>query len=157
MKGDPFLELLLELGLLGLGLLDGHAFGAGLLELAHPGLELLYLLILLSLVGDVLAHLLLLFHVDTGTEKMVRVGLGLLYLLVPCSIAGLQPLLYPVELFDALLAELMALGQQVVQALEVEVLASLAIAEFTEPSLLHRLKAVGGVVWTARPALRLIN
>ena len=101
--------------------------------------------------------MLLLLHVDTGIEKLVRVGLGLLYLLLPRFIGGLQPHLYPVELRDPFLAELITLGQQVVQALEVEVLASLAIAEFTEPSLLHRLKAVDRVVWAALPTKRLIN
>ena len=93
LKGNPFPELLLEFNLLSLGLLNGHAFGTGLLELAHLGLEFLYLLIVLSLVGYVLVHLLLLLNVDSGTEKLVRDGLGMLYLLLPCSIAGLQPLL----------------------------------------------------------------
>ena len=157
LKGNPFPELLLEFNLLCLGLLDGHAFGSSLLVLVHLGLEHLYLLLELNLVGYVLVHLLLLLHVDTGTEKLVRVGLGLLYLLVPLSVAGLQPLLDPIELRDPLLAEQMALGQQVVQALEVEVLAPLAIAELTEPLLLHRLKAVDRVVWAALPAKRLIN
>ena len=109
MNGDPFLELLLELGLLSLGLLDGHTFGASLLKLAHLGLELLYLLLVLSLVGYVLVHLLLLLHVDTGTEKLVRDGPSLFYLLLPCFIAGLQKLLCLVELLDPVFAELIAL------------------------------------------------
>ena len=146
LKGDLFFQLLLEFCLLGLGLLDGHRLGAGLLKLVHLGLEFVYLLRVLNFVGYVLVHLLLLLHVDTGTEKLVRVGLCLLYLLLPRFIGGLQPLLYPVELRDPLLAELIALSQQVVQALEVEVLALLVIAEIPETLLFLRLKAASRVV-----------
>ena len=93
LKGNPFPELLLELNLICLGLLDSHRFGTCIFVLAHLCLEHLYLLLELNLVGYVLVHLLLLLYVDTRTEKLVRDGLGMLYLLLPCSIAGLQPLL----------------------------------------------------------------
>ena len=93
LKGNPFPELLLELNLICLGLLVSHRFGTCIFVLAHLGLEHLYLLLELNLVGYVLVHLLLLLYVDTRTEKLVRDGLGMLYLLLPCSIAGLQPLL----------------------------------------------------------------
>ena len=109
LKGNPFPELLLEFNLLCLGLLDGHAFGSSLLVLVHLSLEHLYLLLELNLVGYVLVHLLLLLHVNTGIEKLVRVGLGLLYLLLPCFVAGLQKLLCLVELLDPVFAELIAL------------------------------------------------
>ena len=109
LKGNPFPELLLELNFICLGLLDSYRFGTSIFILAHLGPEHLYLLHELNLVGYVLVHLLLLLHVDTRTEKLIRVSLGLLYLLLPCFIAGLQKLLCLVELLDPVFAELIAL------------------------------------------------
>ena len=88
---------------------------------------------------------------------MVRDGPSLLYLLLPCSIAGLQPLLDLVELRDSLLAELIALGQQVVQALKFKVLGLLAISDISEPSPLFRQRKVDDDVGDAQLTKRLIN
>ena len=51
LKGNSFPELLLELNLLCLGLLDGHAFGSNFLILAYFNLELIYLLRLLNIIS----------------------------------------------------------------------------------------------------------
>ena len=59
LKGDLFLELLLKLCLLGLGLLDGNALGADLLILENYIFELINLLSLLSSSGLGLVKLLL--------------------------------------------------------------------------------------------------
>ena len=69
---------------------------------------------------------------------MVSVGLGLLYLLELFFVEGLQPLLGTLELLDPLFTELMAPGQQVVQALEVQVLGLLTVADSSQPMLLFR-------------------
>ena len=138
LKGNPFPEQLLELNLICLGLLDSYRFSTSIFILAHLGIEYLYLLHEHFLVGYVLVHLLLLLHVDTRTEKLVRVGLGLLYLLFPCFIAGLQKPLCLVELPDPILAELITLEEQIVHTLEIEVLSLLSIAHISEPSHLFR-------------------
>ena len=138
LKGNPFPELLLEFNLICLGLLDSHRFGTCIFILAYLTLELIYLLLELSFVGYVLVHLLLLLHVDTDTEKLVRVGLGLLYLHLQCFIAGLQKLLCLVELPDPILTELITLEEQIVHTLEIEVLSLLSVAHISEPSHLFR-------------------
>ena len=51
LKGNPFPELLLELNLICLGLLDSHRFGTCIFILAYLTLELIYLLLLLTIVS----------------------------------------------------------------------------------------------------------
>ena len=73
---------------------------------------------------------------------MVSVGLGLLYLLELFFVKGLQPLLGILELLDPLFAELMAPGQQVVQALKLHVLGPLAVADALHYILLSAQREV---------------
>ena len=51
LKGNPFPELLLELNFICLGLLDSHRFGTCIFILAYLTLELIYLLLLLTIVS----------------------------------------------------------------------------------------------------------
>ena len=60
---------------------------------------------------------------------MVSVGLDQLYLLELLFVKGLRQLLSFIELLDPLFAERLALGQQVVQALEAHVLGLLALTD----------------------------
>ena len=62
-----------------------------------------------------------------------------MYLLELFFVRVLQPLLSFVELPDPIFAELIILEQQVVQALEIEVLGLLSVAHISEYSHLFRL------------------
>ena len=85
---------------------------------------------------------------------MVSVGLCLLYLPELFFVEGLQPLLGILELLDSLFAELMAPVQQVVQALEVQVLGPLAVADAVHHILLAAQREVDQVVLAAQPTKR---
>ena len=78
----------------------------------------------------------------------------MLYLLELLFVESLQPLLAIIELLDPVFVELMAPGQQIVQALQVQVLRLLSVADSSEPMLLFRGRKVNQDVCAAQPTKR---